>query len=204
MGGDGEGQADVHAAAVAFDGRIQEFFDFGEGDDFVEFAFDFGAAHAQHGAVQVDVFASGQFGVKSGADFQQAGHAPFDADAAGGRFGDAAEDFQQRGFARAVASDDADGFAPADFEGNIAERPEIFGGALRAKSGARVAKERFGAVGQHVTQGFILLLFALVLDSVTFAEVFGANDYIRHDQVFRTGGNRSTEKDKALRRQKWE
>ena len=73
MGGDGEGEADVHARGVALDRGVEEFLDLGEGDDLVEFAADLGAGHAEDGAVQVDVLAAGQFGVKAGADFEQAG-----------------------------------------------------------------------------------------------------------------------------------
>ena len=36
MGGDGEGQADVHAGGVVLDGSVNEFFGFSEGHDFVE------------------------------------------------------------------------------------------------------------------------------------------------------------------------
>ena len=38
MGRDGEREADVHAAGVALDGRVEELFDLGEGDDLVELA----------------------------------------------------------------------------------------------------------------------------------------------------------------------
>ena len=37
MGGDGEGEAHIHAARIALDRRIEESLDFGEGDDLVEF-----------------------------------------------------------------------------------------------------------------------------------------------------------------------
>src|SRR5436309_11409173 len=90
VGGDGEGEAGVHAAGVEFDGGVEEFFGFGEGDDFVEFFGDFGAFHAQDGAVEVDIFAAGEFGVEAGADFQQAADAAFDFDLSFGRVGDSA------------------------------------------------------------------------------------------------------------------
>src|SRR2546430_13383382 len=47
MGGNGESQADVHAGGVVLDGSVNEFFEFGEGDDFVELAGDFGFGHAE-------------------------------------------------------------------------------------------------------------------------------------------------------------
>ena len=46
-------------------------------------------------------------------------------DAAAGRIKRAADHLQQRGFAAAIAADDADGFAPLHFEGNIPQRPEF-------------------------------------------------------------------------------
>ncbi len=85
-------QAHLHSAGVTLDRRIDELFNLGKGDDFVEFASDLVLGHAQNGTVEEDVFAPGKFGVEAGADFQQAGDAPFDPDLAGGWGGDAGED----------------------------------------------------------------------------------------------------------------
>ena len=87
MGGDGEGEADLHAARIALDRRVQEFVDAGEIDDGIELAVDLAPRHAQNGAVEIDVFAAGELGVEAGADFQQAAHAAvqLDAPAAGRR-----------------------------------------------------------------------------------------------------------------------
>ena len=82
VGGDGEGEADVHAAAVALDGRVQELLDAGEVHDGVELAGDLAAAHAQDRAVEVDVLAARQFRVEAGADFQQAADAAVEVDLA--------------------------------------------------------------------------------------------------------------------------
>src|SRR5487761_2020143 len=68
MRGDGEPETDTHARTVAFDGRIEEPFDARERDDLVELAADLPAAHPQDRAVQINVLASGQFGMKAGAD----------------------------------------------------------------------------------------------------------------------------------------
>ena len=125
VGGDGEGESDAHAGGVAFDGGVEEFFDFGEGDDVVELAFDLEAGHAEDGApVHVDVFAAGQIGVEAGANFEEGGDAAVNGDAAGGGGGDAGEDFEEGGFAGAVAADDADAVTGVDFEGDIVEGPE--------------------------------------------------------------------------------
>ncbi len=119
VGGDGEGEADVHAGGVAFDGGIEEFFDAGEGYDFVKFAADFGAGHAEDGAVEVDVFATAEFGVETGTDFEQTGYAAIDFYPTGGGFGDAAEDFEEGRFAGTVATDDAYPIAGIDLEVDV-------------------------------------------------------------------------------------
>jgi hypothetical protein len=90
-----ERQADIHARGVALDRGIEKSLDFGKGDDLVEFPADFGAGHAEDRAVQIDVLAPGQLGMKSGADFEQAGDAPLYRDAAFARLRDARQDFKQ-------------------------------------------------------------------------------------------------------------
>ena len=125
VGGDGEGEADVHAAGVVFDGGVDEFFEFGEGDDFVELAGDFGFAHAEDGAGEEDVFAAGELGMEAGADFEEAADAAVNFGVAGGGVGDAGEDFEQSGFAGTVAADEAEDFAFLDVEGDVFERPDV-------------------------------------------------------------------------------
>ena len=91
----GEGEPHIHAAGIALHRGVQEFLHLGKGDDFIELAFDLGPFHSEDRAVQVNVFAPGQFRVKAGSDLQQAGGAPVHFDAARGRLGDAAEKFEQ-------------------------------------------------------------------------------------------------------------
>jgi hypothetical protein len=64
--------------------------------------------------------------MKAGADFEQARHSTLYSYSTLGRLSDAAEDSQEGGFAGAVAADDAEDFALADFEGDVAEGPEVF------------------------------------------------------------------------------
>src|SRR5262249_34342913 len=120
----GEGQPDVHAGGIALDGRVEEFLDLGEGDDLVELAVDLGLAHAEDGAVHVDVLAARELGVEAGADLQEGGEAAAEPRRAGGGLDDAAEDLQEGRLAGAVAADDADDLAPGDLEGDILQRPE--------------------------------------------------------------------------------
>src|ERR1043166_9800557 len=50
MRGDGKRKPNIHAAAVAFDGCIKEFFDLGKSDDLVELAPNLLARHTQNRA----------------------------------------------------------------------------------------------------------------------------------------------------------
>ena len=99
MGGDGEGQTYVHAGGVVFDGRVDELFKFGEGDDFVEFAADLALAHAEDRAGKEGVFATSQLGMKASADFKERSNAAADFRPAAGRARNAREDFQESGLA---------------------------------------------------------------------------------------------------------
>lgn len=63
--GDGEGEADGHAAGVGFDGLIDEVANFGEGFDFGVAGVDLGGAKAEDGGVEINVFATGEFGVEA-------------------------------------------------------------------------------------------------------------------------------------------
>ena len=115
--------------------------DAGEVDDLVELAVDLGLFHAEDRAVEVDVFAAGQFGVEAGADFEEGADAAAHPDFAFGRLGDAAEDLEERGFARAVGSDDADDGSGLNFEGDVAEGPEdIVGFPVSGRQAAQLAE----------------------------------------------------------------
>ena len=81
--------------------------------------------HAEDGAVQIDVFAAGEFGVEAGADFQQAGRRGR-GDGTRPSVGSVMrrQDLEQRALAGAVAADDADDFAGLHLERDVAQRPE--------------------------------------------------------------------------------
>ena len=63
---------------VALDRRVEELLDLGEGDDLVELARDLARRHAEDRAVEEDVLAAGELGVKAGADLEQAADAAVD------------------------------------------------------------------------------------------------------------------------------
>jgi len=108
------------------DGSVDEFFEFGEGDDFIELAGDFGFAHAEDGAGEKSVFAAGKLGMEAGTDFEEGADAAVNLRPAGSGAGDAGKDFEKSGFAGAVATDEAEDFAFADFEGDVFQGPEGF------------------------------------------------------------------------------
>ena len=111
MRGDRERESHVHAARVALDRGVEEALDLGERDDLVESALDLGAPHAEDRAVEVDVLAAGELGVKAGADLEQRADTARETarPSVGSVIRD--EDLQQRALAGAVAADDADHLA---------------------------------------------------------------------------------------------
>ena len=89
MRGDRECQSQIHAAAVAFDGGVDELFDFGKADDLVKTPDDVFAAHPQDRAIQKDIFATGQFGMKTSSHFEQTAYSAMQLNSSSGWFGDA-------------------------------------------------------------------------------------------------------------------
>ena len=130
VGSDGESQPHVHAARVALDGRVEELLDLGEVDDLVKLPGDLPPRHAQDRAVEIDVLAARQLGMKAGADLEQTADPSVETDLAPGRLGDPAQDLQQSRLAGAVAADDPDDLPWLDIEGNIIEGSEIIGVAI--------------------------------------------------------------------------
>src|SRR5215204_4496517 len=96
MYGNCKRQTHIHAAGVTFDGRINELIYFVEGDYLIEFSLDLHFLHAENRAVEVDVFASGQFRMEAGTDFEERANAAAYFNFAFSRGGDARKDFQQR------------------------------------------------------------------------------------------------------------
>jgi hypothetical protein len=72
---------------------------------------------------QANVFATGQFWLKTGSDFQQPGHSAFDFHSPFGRFCDAGKDLQQSAFPRSVSANDANYISARDFEIDLPESP---------------------------------------------------------------------------------
>src|SRR6202030_918807 len=84
VGGDGEGETHIHSAGITFHRRVEESFHFGEGDDLIELPFDLSARHSEDCAVQEDVFATGQFRMKTSSDFEKRSDTTINVDSASG------------------------------------------------------------------------------------------------------------------------
>ena len=174
MGCHGKSQAHVHAAGVALDRGIDEFLHLGKIHDLIKLAGHFLFGHAQDGAVEVDILAPGQLGVKAGAHLQQAGDAPFDLDLPAGGGGDAREDLEQGALAGAVAPDDAQHLALLDGEVDIFERPQGFAVAV-AVVGLADLEQRVGFAARFGPPDFQVVgegAGADLAQAVGFGEIF--------------------------------
>src|ERR1017187_9456723 len=99
-----------------FDGGVEELVQFGERYDLVELAIHLRASHAQHGAIQVNVLPSRQFGMETGANFKKAADAALDGNTPVRRFRDSRENLQERALTSPVAPDNAYDVAVLDVE----------------------------------------------------------------------------------------
>jgi len=158
VGCHGESQAQVHARGVAFDRGIDELFNFRECHDLIETGFDFLFMHAKNGAVEEDVLASGQFGVKTGAYLQQRAYATAQLAIAFGWVGHAREDLEQRALAGSVAPDNAQCLPAFDLKVDIPQSPDVirFGGI--APFSAQGAADTCRLGGDEIAQGVATLL----------------------------------------------
>ena len=195
---DGERQPHEHAAAVAFDRSVEKFLGPGKGDDFVETPPDVGFAHPQYCAVEKDIFPTGEFGMKAGADFQKAGDASENPHAPARWLGNPAEDFEQGALAGAVAPDNAEHLAPADVEADILERPIFLDLVARhelsalqqveglAREGARPAADRIAQ------RGIALARRRPMADQIALGQILGGDDDFGHAaSLFKSGPRRT-------------
>ncbi len=151
-------QADIHARAVSLHRRVEEFFALAERDDFVEFSRDFRAAHPEDGAVEIDVFASGQFRMKAGAHFEQRSNSAAQNRPALARLGDTRQQLQQRALARAVSADQADDLAFVHFKRRILQSPErVVALGSVAGAGFEMADHVPPHAGDRVAQSGVLV-----------------------------------------------
>ena len=136
-------------------GPRDELADLGEGLDGRHGALDFGAAQSHDFAVQEDVFAAGEFGVESRAQFQQRGDAPARHHASLGGLQDAGDDLQQRALAGPVGPYQRQRLAFFDLEADIAQRPKI-AVELALDKRQRLAQAVGGTAVELVKFGYVL------------------------------------------------
>src|SRR5437868_3713552 len=110
--GDRESEPHVHSARVALYRRIEKFLDICKANYLIEFSLYFCATHAEDRTIEKYVFASGQFRMKAGANFQQARDPPLHGHTSFRRFGDSRQYFQQRALAGTITADDPHHVAP--------------------------------------------------------------------------------------------
>src|SRR5271155_2083581 len=131
--------------------------------------------------------------MKAGADLEQARDTAAQGDPPGGRFCDAAQNLQKGALAGSVAADDAENLAFPDLKIDIPKRPEFLDltslEKLSTASGPdRHAREITDLLSDHIAQRRIPLVASasrLVLDNVTFGQIFGDDNRFRHSHVYR-------------------
>ena len=82
--GNGESQPHCHAARIRLHRLVDEISDLGELFDCLVAAVDFAFGEAEDGGVQINIVATGEFGVEARAQFEQRGDASVDSDFARG------------------------------------------------------------------------------------------------------------------------
>src|SRR6185312_4593729 len=97
-------QPHEHAAGITLHRGFEKRLNARERDDLVELPHHLGALHAEDGAAEQNVFASGEFGVKTGADFEQRSDPAVHFAHALRRFGDARDHFEERALPCPVAA----------------------------------------------------------------------------------------------------
>src|SRR6266481_1511184 len=121
---DSEGQADVQAGGVVLYGGVNEFFEFGEGHDFIELTLDLRFAHAEDGAGEKSVLPPGQLRMKTCPHFQQRPDPPVNLRPACGGPRNSRQNLQQRRLASPIPPDQPEHFAFAHLQRHVFQRPE--------------------------------------------------------------------------------
>ncbi len=167
--GNGKGEADLHAAGEVFEFLIHERLELGKFDDFVVHFVHFFVGEAEHGTVEVDVFATREFRVETDAEFNEGDEGAIDLDGTFVGEIDFSHGFEQSGFAGAVAADDANKFAAADGERNAVEDFLL-----------RIAFDALEAVENSLLQP----PSALSGEAKAFVEVLNGNGDVAGNEVF--------------------
>ena len=157
MGGDGKGQAQVHAAGIALDGGIDKFLNLGKSYDLVKFLIDFNALHAQDRTVQVNIFTPAEFGMKAGANFEQRADPPVDFRHSRGRFGNTRKNLEQGALTGSVAPDNSQHLPLAHFKRYIFQCPNKRFLAVFLRRFFSAAQRRLNRFCQRLSQRAVIL-----------------------------------------------
>src|SRR5258708_7242990 len=111
MGGYRKSESNVHARRIPFHRRIQESLYLAERHDLVKPSFNFGPGHTQYGSIEVDILSTGEFWVKTGANFQKTRYSPLKPNSSVSRLRDTAQDLQQRALTSPISADNPKYFA---------------------------------------------------------------------------------------------
>src|SRR5262249_16934612 len=114
----------VHAGGISLHRRVEKSFYLRKRCNLIELRANLRPPHAEDGAVQVNVLATGQLWVKAGPNFKQTPNAARQLDASCRRLCDSRKHFEERAFACAVAADDPDDFAASHLKGHILQCPK--------------------------------------------------------------------------------
>ncbi len=124
--GDGEGEADLHAAGVVFELLIYETFQLGEAHNVVEFLVNLLAREPEYRRVQVHIVPPGELRIEANPQFQKRRDPPIDRDASAVGAVNPGEDFQECTLTRAVAPDDAKKLSLFNAKTYFIQRLEFF------------------------------------------------------------------------------
>ena len=111
-----EPEAHVHAGGVSLDRSIDELLELSELHDVVEAIVDFLFRQPQHDAVDEDVLAAGDLGMKAGAELDERGDATVHRDRPRVGFRDPGNDFEKGALPGAVSPDNRERRSLADVE----------------------------------------------------------------------------------------
>ena len=158
-----EPQPHIHAAGVVLHRVVDEAGHSREFDDLVELRVDVVLGHPQDRAVQVDILASAELRVESGADFEHRRQAPLGDDLPLIGLEDSGDALQQRRLAGTVMPHETEGRAPGHLKGDAVDSLEVL--RLRATALQDRALQR---------------LIAVMVDAERLRDVLDADGGVRH------------------------
>jgi hypothetical protein len=126
MRGNRKCQTHKHSTGIPLHRCVQKPLNTRKCHNLIKFAAHFGMRHSKDGTIEKNIFATREFGVKPGSDFQQACHAALDPNAPARGFGDSTEHFEQGALPGTIAPDETKHFAAPHLEGNILQCPKFF------------------------------------------------------------------------------